>query len=78
MENPPSSQCPTTDRGDDDRDEVRDGLGLDGQWKPQRVRGGKPGRRPVEVGKLLATSLPLLRVYWRSYGLSSWETLLRV
>ena len=30
MENPPSSQCSTTDRGDDDRDQVRDGLGLDG------------------------------------------------
>ena len=37
MEGPPSSERAATNRRDDDRDLVRDGIGADGKWEHQLV-----------------------------------------
>ena len=42
MENPPASECPTTDRSDDVRDSVRNGIRLDGERKHQQLCEGTP------------------------------------
>jgi hypothetical protein len=61
MENAPASKCPVTDWSNDVRDSVRDGIGLDGQWKPQRLREGTPGCKPVGAGRFpLRSSLPFI------------------
>jgi len=57
MENPPTSECPATDRSDDVQDSVRDGIKLDGEWKHQRFREGTPRRKPVGAGKHFIQSL---------------------
>ena len=51
MENPPASERATTDRSDDVRDSVCDDIRLDGRWKHQQFREGKPGFKPVGVGR---------------------------
>ena len=63
MENPPASQCSTTDRGDDDQEQVCVDLRLDDQRKPKRVCECKPDRRPAEAGKTFVPSLASLLVH---------------
>ena len=57
MENPPTSECPTTTRSDDVRDSVRDGIRLDGKWKHQRVREDASGCKPARPGKPFIQSI---------------------
>ena len=52
VENPPASECPATDRSDDDRNPIHDGVGLDGKWKRQRLRESTSRCKPVGVGGL--------------------------
>ena len=40
MENPPTSERPTTDRSDDVGVSVCNDIGLDGEWEHQQVREG--------------------------------------
>jgi hypothetical protein len=49
MENPSASECTAADRSDDDRDPVRNDIGVDGGWKHQRFREGASRRRPTRT-----------------------------
>ena len=40
MESLPTSERPVADRSDDVRDSIRNDIGLDGEWKYQRLREG--------------------------------------
>jgi len=56
LEDPPASERPVPDRGDNVREPVRDGGRLDGERKHQRLREGTPGCKPVGAGRLLIQS----------------------
>jgi len=56
VESPPSPECPAADRRDYVRDPVRNGVGLDVQWKHQRFREGTSGCGPVGAGKVFMRS----------------------
>jgi hypothetical protein len=61
VENAPASECPTADRSNNVRDSVRDGIGLDGQRKPQRLCEGTPGHKPIGAGGFpLRVSMPFV------------------
>ena len=47
---PPASECAAIDRSDDDRNSVRNDIGVDGEWKHQRLREGQSQYRPVGFG----------------------------
>ena len=57
VENPPASERPTTNRSDDDRDSVRNGLRLDGERKHQQLCEGTPECGPVGAGGPFAQNL---------------------
>ena len=57
MEGAPAPKHPTTDRSDNVRDQVRNGIRLDGEWKYQRLCEGMPGCKPVRAGRFLIQSL---------------------
>ena len=47
VEVPPTSECPTVNRGGDVKESVRDGIGLDVQREYQRIRQVSPGCEPA-------------------------------
>lgn len=47
VEVPPTSECPTVNRGGDVKESVRDGISLDVQREYQRIRQGSPGCEPA-------------------------------
>jgi len=51
VEDTPTSECPAADRGDDIRDPVRNGIGLDGKREHQRFCQGTSGCKPVGTGR---------------------------
>jgi len=51
MESAPASECPAADRSDDVRCPVCNGIGLDGERKHKRLRGGAPRREQVGAGR---------------------------
>jgi len=57
MENPPTPQCPVADRSDDVGESVRNDIGLDGEWKHQRLCEGTPGCKPIGTGKFSVQNL---------------------
>ena len=57
MEDSPASKRATVNRSDDVRCSVRDGIGLDGKWKHQRLCEDKPECKPDRAGKLFIESL---------------------
>jgi len=56
MEKPPASEHPSADRSDNVRDQVRNGIGLDGEWEYQRICEGAPGCKPVGAGRFFIQS----------------------
>jgi len=76
MENPPTSECSAADRSDHVRGSVRIGLGLDGEWKHQRLREDISGRRPVLARRLSIQSFAVLTSLTIAQP-SSWEVSLR-
>ena len=63
VEIPSASECPTANGGDNVRESVRDGIGLDGEWKHPRIRQGTSRCRPARACRfsvqVLATLAPL-------------------
>ena len=57
MESPPASECAAVNRSDDVRYSVRNGVGLDGEWKYQRLCEGTPGCKSDRAGKMFIESL---------------------
>ena len=57
MEDPPASKRATVNRSDDVRCSVRDGIGLDGEWKYQRLCEDKPECKSDRAGELFIESL---------------------
>ena len=53
MERSPSSERPAIVRGDDGQESVRDGLGLDGEWKHQGFCEGVYRCEPAGASMLL-------------------------
>jgi hypothetical protein len=53
LEDAPTSEHPVTNRGDDVRHSVCDGIRLDGQRKHYRLCEGAPGCKSVGTGRLL-------------------------
>ena len=49
VEHPPSSKCPAPGRGDDLKEPICDGIGLDDEWKYWRIRQGKSGCKPDQA-----------------------------
>jgi len=49
MEISSASEHPATNRSNDDRGPVRDGIRLDGEWKHQRLRRETPRRGPARA-----------------------------
>ena len=50
MESTSASECTATDRSDDGWDSLRNGVGVDGEWDHQSIRGEKSGCGPVRTG----------------------------
>ena len=69
MEDPPAPERPTADRSDGVREPVRNGIGLDGKRKHQRVREGAPGCQPVGTGRLCVQSLSTFANGWATHQL---------
>ena len=75
LENLPTSERPAADRSDDVRESVRNGVGLDGKRKHQRLREGTPGCRPVGTGRLFNRSFTVSASSLLMVGdLFSWGT----
>jgi hypothetical protein len=60
MENSSAPKCAVADRSDDDREPVRNGIGVDGAWKHQRLREGTSGSRPTRAREFPIQSLAVL------------------
>ena len=64
LEDPPASERPTTDRSDDVRDSVHNGVRLDDERKHQRLREGTLRCKPVGAGRIFTQVSPSsLQVY---------------
>jgi hypothetical protein len=59
MEAPSSSERVTAVGRDDDRDPVRDGIGMDGKWEHHPVREGEYQRGPAGACKFLVQGSPI-------------------
>ena len=59
MERAPPSKRVTASRSDYDRYSIRDGVGVDGKWKHQRVCRDASGYRPVGTGEFSARSFTI-------------------
>ena len=57
MEISSTFERPAADRGDDVRESLRDGIGLDGERKHQRLREGTPECKSNRAGRLFVESL---------------------
>jgi hypothetical protein len=57
MENAPAPERSVAGRSDNVRDSVRNDIGLDGQWKYQRLRESTPGYKSVGTGRFLTQCL---------------------
>jgi len=75
VESAPASEHLATHRSDDVRNPVRDGIGLDGERKHQRLREGAPGRKSVGTGRhSIVFDFPVFGSGLSTIGnLSSWE-----
>ena len=61
VEGPLASEHHAAGGSDDVREQLSDGVRLDGKQKHQPLREGTPGHKPGEVGMLLHSRFPSLR-----------------